>query len=77
MSKVYSVEDANKIAKLCFDFYDKKLSKNGKPNAQEWTTLAAVLVHFIDCKNADKRFKIVSLATGSKCLPASSLPLDG
>ena len=77
MSKISLIEDANKIAKLCFDFYDKKLSKNGKPNAQEWTILAAILLHFTDCKMEDKRLKIVSLATGSKCLPANSLPLDG
>jgi hypothetical protein len=61
------------IAQLCFDFYDKNLSKNGKPNNTEWTILSAIIIHFI--KN--HKFKIVSLATGSKCLPFKELPTDG
>ena len=77
MSCLLSKEDADIVAKLCFEFFDKKLSKNGKPNDKEWTTLSAVLAYFNKVKTNDKRFKIISLATGSKCLPLSNLPLDG
>ena len=71
------ITNANQIAQLCFDFYDKNISKNGKPTSNEWTILAAIIVHFKNDLNSNKNLKIVSLATGSKCLPLKDLPNDG
>ncbi|XP_008554923.1 tRNA-specific adenosine deaminase 1 [Microplitis demolitor] len=52
----------DKIAKLCIDKY-KSLKKTGKPRDNEWTVLAGVVL-----KDEGDNLKIVSLATGTKCL---------
>jgi tRNA-specific adenosine deaminase 1 len=72
-----SINDGNQISKLCLEFYEKSLKKNGKPTANEWTILAAIVVHFTNIDNPMKKFKILSLATGSKCLPSKDLPNNG
>ena len=72
-----SVVEADQITQLCFDFYDKRLLKNGKPTSNEWTVLSAIILHFTNINCLQKKFKIVSLATGSKCLPLKDLPTDG
>ena len=43
--------NADHIAQLCFEFYDKNLSKNGKPKNNEWTVLSAIVIHFINDSN--------------------------
>lgn len=72
-----NIHDANFISKLCYEFYEKRLLKNGKPVNNEWTTLSAVILNLKTIQDLNKKFKIVSLATGSKCLPMKDLPLDG
>lgn len=44
-----------------------------QPPAQQYTILAS----FFLVSGADAQYKIVSLATGTKCLPAARLPVDG
>lgn len=34
---------ADKIAKLCFDFYEKNLLTKSKPATNEWTNLASIV----------------------------------
>jgi hypothetical protein len=36
--------NADFIAKICFDFYDKNLITKSKPKENEWTNLAAILM---------------------------------
>lgn len=62
---------SNDIAQLCINHY-KKLPKSGKPNEQEWTILSAIIL-----KYSTNKLKILSLATGSKCLPQTSLSSNG
>ncbi|RNA08298.1 tRNA-specific adenosine deaminase 1 [Brachionus plicatilis] len=64
--------DFNEIAKICYDFYDKNILVKSKPTNSEWTNLAAILAT-LDSKN----FRVLSIATGSKCLSEKQLPLDG
>ncbi len=43
--------DPDKVAQLCFEFYQKALSTKSKPKENEWTNLAAILLKsiLIDC----------------------------
>lgn len=36
--------DFNKIAKFCYDFYDKNIFIKSRPTASEWTNMAAILI---------------------------------
>lgn len=57
---------ADKIAKLCIDKY-KSLKKTGKPRDTEWTVLSGIVLKNEHC------LKVVSLATGTKCLSSKEL----
>lgn len=43
------------------------------PTKNEWTVLSAILVH----NSADDHFSVVSLGTGTKCMPSASLDCTG
>lgn len=61
----------DKIATLCIEKYDK-LAKCGKPlENKEWTHLSAIV------QDLDEKMEVVSLATGTKCIGASSMSTDG
>ena len=36
-------EQADNVAKICFEFYQKNLVTKSKPKENEWTNLAAIL----------------------------------
>ncbi|KAH0537778.1 tRNA-specific adenosine deaminase 1 [Cotesia glomerata] len=57
---------ADEIAKLCIDKY-KSLKKTGKPRDTEWTVLSGIVLKNEHC------LKVVSLATGTKCLSSKEL----
>jgi hypothetical protein len=63
--------NANKIANMCYEFYEKTFPK--KLSSNEWTNLAAILV----LNKMNETLKIVSICTGSKCLPEKQLSLNG
>jgi len=54
-------ENCEKIARLCLDKF-KKLPKQGKPTAGQWTVLAGLVLEY------ENRLHLISLATGTKCL---------
>ena len=55
---------ADQIAEACLKKF-KSLPKQGKPKDTEWTVLSCFFIFQV--KNPEK-FKIISLATGTKCL---------
>lgn len=62
---------ADKIADLCLKLYDS-FGKKGKPEkGKEWTQLAGIVMEI------DNKFTVISLATGTKCIGASSMCLKG
>ena len=63
--------NANKIANMCYEFYEKTFPK--KLLSNEWTNLAAILLF----NKRNETLKIVSICTGSKCLPEKQLPING
>ncbi|EKX44391.1 hypothetical protein GUITHDRAFT_72300 [Guillardia theta CCMP2712] len=79
------------ISQLVIETY-KTLPKSGKPNAGEWTILAGIVATRVKCKASHEdhapsphssldpselEFRLLSLATGNKCLGASKLRGDG
>lgn len=61
----------DKIATLCLQVYEK-LGKSGKPlSGKEWTLLAGIVVE------KGTEMKVVSLATGTKCIGANSMCPEG
>ena len=57
----------------------ESLSKTGKPLDNEWTSLAAIIEvkEPIDCTKSDlKSFRVVSLATGTKCVTGKAANVD-
>jgi hypothetical protein len=40
----------NRVAQLCYDFYSQKIPSKNKPVANQWTTLAAILMTSNNCK---------------------------
>jgi hypothetical protein len=76
-AKQISIEDANKLTQLCFDFYDRTLSKNGKPNGNEWTAVAAVILDLTNISDFKRKYKILSFASGTKCLAQYQMAVDG
>ncbi|CAF0710605.1 unnamed protein product [Brachionus calyciflorus] len=64
--------DFDKIAKCCYEFYDRNILIKSKPAKNEWTNLAAILV-----TKDHINYKVLSMATGSKCLAEKQLPLNG
>jgi tRNA-specific adenosine deaminase 1 len=68
--------DANRITKLCYNFYDKTVPEKNKPKKNEWTNLAAIVLQ-IKLNDESFDFKVVSMATGSKCLAEKDLPING
>jgi hypothetical protein len=76
-TKPIPIEDANKLTQLCFDFYERSLTKNGKPTVNEWTTIAAIILDLTHLNDFKKKYKILSFASGTKCLAEYQLPTDG
>uniref|UniRef100_A0A2L2YHZ0 tRNA-specific adenosine deaminase 1 n=1 Tax=Parasteatoda tepidariorum TaxID=114398 RepID=A0A2L2YHZ0_PARTP len=76
MDSCYTEHDPNfadKISSLCFEKF-KKLPKTGKPQSKkEWTLLAGIVFF----NKTNKRFKVVTLCTGTKCLGFSQLTKNG
>lgn len=74
--------DHERIASLALETYLKHLPLRGaKPgiksnNRLEWTVLAAFVLSYPSA-DQDDQYALVSLATGLKCLPYTSLPLNG
>jgi hypothetical protein len=69
--------NVDKIAQICFDFYDKNLSNMNRLSNKEWTNLAAILVIDKNIAKYDNQIKVLSMATGSKCLSEKLMPLNG
>lgn len=58
---------SDRVAKLCYEKFER-LPKTGKPaRASEWTLLAAIVAEDTD----QKTFRVLSLATGTKSIPTS------
>jgi len=56
------------VVEKCFEKF-RKLPKQGKPTDSQWTVLSAIVL----VKSSDqKQIKILSLATGTKCLDGST-----
>jgi hypothetical protein len=70
-----NTEAANKVAKLCFDHYEKNIPKKLKPSASEWTTMSAILL--MKRANDFNSLQVVSMATGSKCLSEKQIQTNG
>lgn len=65
------MEFSDKITTLCIDLYNK-LGKSGKPvDGKEWTLLSAIV------QEKAGELKVVSLATGTKCIGAKSMCKEG
>lgn len=69
--------NVDKIAKLCYDFYDKNLTIKNKLTKKEWTNLASILVIDKNVNKNENQIKVISMATGSKCLSEKLMPLNG
>lgn len=57
---------AEKVTRLCYEKFEK-LPKSGKPVENQWTYLAAIVKH------CDGEMKVISMATGSKCIGRNKL----
>lgn len=64
--------NSNRIARCCLNHF-RSLPKTGMPTTSEWTVLSAILVH----NSIDDQFNVVSLGTGTKCIPRNSLDSTG
>ena len=61
------------ISEVCFEFFEKKLPKKGKPKPNlEWTTFSAIVQ-----ENLDSNLEVVAAGTGTKCLGESKKSLRG
>ncbi|CDS01105.1 hypothetical protein [Sporisorium scitamineum] len=75
--------DHERIAQLALSTYLEDLPPRGaKPGIKsngriEWTVLAAFILSFPSTHGQQHDYALVSLATGLKCLPYTSLPLNG
>lgn len=64
---------ADQVASLCLDKFDS-LPNQGKPvDGKEWTLLSGIVQSSDIEGNTDHELKVVSLATGTKCIGASKL----
>lgn len=64
------------ISRVCISHYNDVLPKRGKPeNGREWTLLAAILESNLD--GSTNEVKVVSMATGSKCIGTSKMSKEG
>lgn len=63
----------NGIAKLCLEHFNNKISKTGKPNANEWTVLTCL----VKCCQKTKAQEVVALGTGTKCIGQSKMSSNG
>lgn len=70
---------ATRVAVLCYDEFNA-LPKSGKPiSGREWTSLAAI-VRSNNCNGtggSGVNLRVVSIATGSKCIGESKLSPNG
>ncbi|XP_035520673.1 tRNA-specific adenosine deaminase 1 [Morone saxatilis] len=73
----FNMVNADEIARLCYDRFNK-LPRRGKPEpGREWTLLAAV-VKSIRCADSDTVEKeVVSLGTGTKCIGSTAMSPNG
>jgi len=60
---------ATQVAKECFEKF-RILPKQGKPTEKQWTVLAGIVL--VKNQNEKLELKIVSLATGTKCLDGTT-----
>lgn len=60
----------DRIAHTCLECY-KQLPKSGKAGLNEWEILSAFILEFND------EFKVISIATGSKCIGQNSMSKKG
>ncbi|XP_004470974.1 tRNA-specific adenosine deaminase 1 [Dasypus novemcinctus] len=77
---------ADEIAQLCYEHYETRLPKQGKPEpSREWTLLAAVVkiqpASDWACDSTDKPMRgtkeVVSMGTGTKCIGQSKMRKSG
>ncbi|XP_023378918.1 tRNA-specific adenosine deaminase 1 isoform X1 [Pteropus vampyrus] len=77
---------ADEIARLCYEHYEIRLPKQGKPEPnREWTLLAAVVkiqpISEQSCDCSDKLMQVtkevVSMGTGTKCIGQSKMRKSG
>lgn len=61
----------DELAEICFKKYSE-LGKNGKPRSNEWTLLAGFVMEL-----PDGSLRLVSLATGTKCIGKSKMSSTG
>jgi len=65
------------VASICLEKFDR-LPNQGKPNAdKEWTLLSGIVQFSNTESDTDNELKVVSLATGTKCIGASKLCSKG
>lgn len=66
---------ADRVATLCLEKFDSLPSK-GKPiTGQEWTLLSGVVQSSVE--DSVDRMKVVSLASGTKCIGSNKLCASG
>eukprot|EP00057_Strongylocentrotus_purpuratus_P013265 XP_011667739.1 PREDICTED: tRNA-specific adenosine deaminase 1-like [Strongylocentrotus purpuratus] len=76
MEKLGSVSFHQTVSDICMTHYERSLPRKGKPeNGREWTLLAAVLQSKL--YGSERELKVVSMATGSKCVGASKMSKTG
>ena len=68
MSQSNSENVSRIVVKKCLHMFDK-LPKRGKPSDHQWTVLSAIVL--VNTVNPDQ-IKVVSYATGTKCLDGST-----
>ncbi|XP_059190988.1 tRNA-specific adenosine deaminase 1 isoform X2 [Centropristis striata] len=73
----FNMIDADEIAKLCYERFNK-LPRRGKPEpSREWSLLAAV-VKVTRCSESDTvKKEVISLGTGTKCIGRTSMSPKG
>ena len=71
--------DADELVKHVHSFYASNIPGNKRPPKSEWTNLAAILAYerTESVTFNVKSLKVLSMATGSKCLPEVEMPVDG
>lgn len=67
---------ADRLARAVFWHYES-LGRNGKPQRNEWTVLAAVVAEDFTKDVKETTFEVLSLSTGNKCVGMDKMSTCG
>uniref|UniRef100_A0A1B0D2F7 tRNA-specific adenosine deaminase 1 n=1 Tax=Phlebotomus papatasi TaxID=29031 RepID=A0A1B0D2F7_PHLPP len=63
---------ANKVTRMCAEFFEKNLPKSGKPvSEREWTVLCGIV------RDLEGKMEVVAMGTGTKCIGADQMSESG